>query len=617
MPMAWLSRCLLLVLVLSVVTCTELVQSRPLRARQAYGIVRGVVRGVNTTDEEGHVYVRREIRDLKTNYPDQWNLYLLALESLQWTDQEDPYSYYGLAQIHGRPYKVWEDAPGLTHKLGTASYCPHSNQLFLGWHRPYIALFEEILHEHMRNIASTAPLNRVERYEAAAHSFRMPYWDWGLGGTAADVPDFFVNETIPLVELDGSETVMANPLHSYKFNPLVPEDFDDKWKQINKTVRWPESNNATAISRQDIFVNTFKSQSTSLIGAVETAFRSSNFSQWAKQLEDPHGWMHGVIGGGWDETQSTTKFRGHMWPLEYSAFEPLFMLHHTNVDRLWALFQAIKPNATMGRSNIGPNGNVYLEDDQYVNASTELLPFRRASGAFWTTTDCHDTKVLGYAYPETQSWNFASNSMYMANVTSTIARLYASKPRSLLVDSGQVANSGMHASLDQDNTFTDWTIQSEAMASRLPSTFVVRFSLVKPGSSEHGIDVGTWMRLMPSTHDRMREREGAVPKTRAYAVDVVRGTTGLTTHLLDRIAAGELASLKAGDVVPYLTERLAWKVFSGDGEQISGEALKAMKIEVASSRARIPDDPGALVEYGEDLTRYPEITTGKPGGARG
>jgi len=86
--------------------------------------------------------VRREIRDLKANYPDQWTLYLLALERLQWSDQSNPYSYYGLASIHGRPYKVWEDAPGLPDKLGTAAYCPHGNELFLGWHRPYIALFE-------------------------------------------------------------------------------------------------------------------------------------------------------------------------------------------------------------------------------------------------------------------------------------------------------------------------------------------------------------------------------------------------------------------------------------------------------------------------------------------
>lgn len=107
----------------------------------------------------GNVPVRREIRDLQNNYPDQWSLYLQGLEALHWSDQNDPLSLYGIASefndarlpadtkqlsvgIHGRPYRTWGDAPGLAHKIGTSGYCPHSNMLFLGWHRPYLALFE-------------------------------------------------------------------------------------------------------------------------------------------------------------------------------------------------------------------------------------------------------------------------------------------------------------------------------------------------------------------------------------------------------------------------------------------------------------------------------------------
>jgi hypothetical protein len=50
------------------------------------------------------VPVRREIRDLKENYPEQWVLYLLGLSSLQWLDQNDPLSYYGLASKYCHPY---------------------------------------------------------------------------------------------------------------------------------------------------------------------------------------------------------------------------------------------------------------------------------------------------------------------------------------------------------------------------------------------------------------------------------------------------------------------------------------------------------------------------------
>ncbi|KAI8940507.1 hypothetical protein NX059_004184 [Plenodomus lindquistii] len=464
----------------------------------------------------------------------------------------------------------------------------------------------------MRDIASEAPAEVAKRYEVAAHSFRMPYWDWGQIEPVARVPDFFINQTIPVVELDGNVTMMRNPLYSYVFKPLIPDHFTDKWRDINETIRWPGSDNVTAPSRQEMFAKTFIDQSTSLVGGVETALRSSNFSQWTKQLEDPHGWMHGVIGGGWDESQNATRYRGHMWPLEYSAYEPLFMLHHTNVDRLWALFQVIKPNATMGSSDIGPNGNVFLENNQFVNETTDLIPFRRQSGRFWKTRDCYDTKVLGYAYPETQSWNFKSNTTYRANVTSTVARLYAGKPRRLLVDGSKEMANGIQASLERDNIYTDWTIEAEAQATMLPSTFIVRYSLLKQGFTAGGVDVGVWMRLMPETHNKMGKRTDTV--TRSSPPGTIRGKTGLTTHLLDQIAAGQLASLKARDVVPYLTEQLTWTVSSGDGKPLSGPALQAIKIEVASTKARIPRDPGALVEYDEELTRHPEITQGKPGG---
>jgi len=43
-------------------------------------------------------------------------------------------------------------------------------------------------------------------------------------------------------------------------------------------------------------------------------------------------------------------------------------------------------------------------------------------------------------------------------------------------------------------------------------------------------------------------------------------------------------------------------------------ALSSLSIQVASTDARIPDDPGALVEYADEKTLWPGITSGKAGG---
>jgi tyrosinase len=54
----------------------------------------------------------------------------------------------------------------------------------------------------------------------------------------------------------------------------------------------------------------------------------------ADSLESIHDAIHGITGG-----------NGHMTFLDYSAFDPLFMLHHAMVDRVFAIWQALHPDS--------------------------------------------------------------------------------------------------------------------------------------------------------------------------------------------------------------------------------------------------------------------------------
>lgn len=109
--------------------------------------------------------MRREIRDLQQNYPQQWDLFCLGLLGLQSIDESDQLSYYQIAGessilfrhlpnltfsynrglsssagIHGLPYKAWNGVTGIHGQQ--SGYCTHSSILFLPWHRPYLCLFE-------------------------------------------------------------------------------------------------------------------------------------------------------------------------------------------------------------------------------------------------------------------------------------------------------------------------------------------------------------------------------------------------------------------------------------------------------------------------------------------
>ncbi|KAI4915846.1 hypothetical protein J4E90_004292 [Alternaria incomplexa] len=549
MLVPWLARYLIPWLLISYVTCT------PVSERKSSHTVRqsavGVVTGVKSRDENGNVYVRREVRDLKNNAPDQWSLYILALRQLHTTPQSNPNSFYGIASIHGRPYDIWGDAPGRKEKIGKAGYCPHGNELFLGWHRPYLALFEQALSSHVYDIAKKAPADQIERYLKAANEFRIPYWDWAQGNTIGPVPDFFTAPEIAVTDTDGSLTVVSNPLYSYKFNP-IPAGFDHKWASMSSTIRWPSDATANATSRQSMFVGAFNGQSTNLISQIVS-----------------------------------------------------------NVDRLLALYQGAHPDLWMEKSSIGPHGNVYLDDYQDVDANTELLPFRKDPGKFMTFNDCRNTTVLGYAYPETKRWKFASDQAYQADVAAQIARMYGGRARAqskVTVMSTKPTPFGETLE-DSNGTYTDWIIETQAVASKLPPSFIVKYSLGGMFNSDPVVDVGSWMMLMPERLDDVHtEKDPSKPEK------LMNGTTSITPYLVEQIENKSLKSLEPSDVVPFLTEKLTWNVYDQNGERVKFPDQKTLSVKVFSTSARVPDNDQEPIEYDEGSTTYPEITAGKSGG---
>lgn len=94
------------------------------------------VRGV----QDGTIGVRPDINWLVAD-KDLLNVFLLGLEHMQAKDQSDLLSYYRIAGIHGVPFEAWDNGFGSTRNYRTG-YCMHYSNLFMSWHRPYLALFE-------------------------------------------------------------------------------------------------------------------------------------------------------------------------------------------------------------------------------------------------------------------------------------------------------------------------------------------------------------------------------------------------------------------------------------------------------------------------------------------
>ncbi|OAG11374.1 Di-copper centre-containing protein [Paraphaeosphaeria sporulosa] len=347
------------------------------------------------------IYPRLEIRDLEKNHPDQWNIFLLGLQRFQAISQDDKLSYFQIAGIHGRPFVPWDGVKGDDYYWSRYSgYCTHDSNIFPTWHRPFLALFEEVLYLNCRETVSALPNGELkERYLKALPSLRLPYWDWAAippeeeGTLPASVQAEFVNVTMP----NGTVTI-TNPLHSYKFHPLPDwvSEGEERWKEFPSTVRGPttadknaQSNNTKAAQALQENRSSMQARVYNLLAMQHSYLNMSTKLIPGDSMESIHGTIHDGIGQD-----------GSMTWLFYSAFDPSFWLHHCNVDRLLAMWQALNPDEWVENFTT-PSPTFYSPANFNVNGSTALKPFHKDdSGNFWTSDSIRDHTIFGYTYPD-------------------------------------------------------------------------------------------------------------------------------------------------------------------------------------------------------------------------
>ncbi len=75
--------------------------------------------------------------------------------------------------IHGYPFIPWQYPPESEQSSGWG-YCTHRSRIFNTWHRPYIILLEQLLHEEGMKIAEEFAGADREKYLAAADDIRFP-----------------------------------------------------------------------------------------------------------------------------------------------------------------------------------------------------------------------------------------------------------------------------------------------------------------------------------------------------------------------------------------------------------------------------------------------------------
>ncbi|EWC44962.1 hypothetical protein DRE_01021 [Drechslerella stenobrocha 248] len=573
----------------------------------------GVQQGLGPA--QGQVPLRKEIREMIQN-PTEFNLFLLALQRFYQLPQTDDRSYYGIAGIHGRPFKAWDGVRGSGDQQ--SGYCTHKDVLFLSWHRPYLALYEQLIWEHARDIANEFPEPKKSAFKAVLPTLRIPFWDWAVNSTIPrEVGDM---ENIE-VDSPKGRTTIPNPLYSYKFSSISEfSDVSSPLGKLTETVRYPEIVDGAFISQIGPLNNVMENAAGALTNrvyrilmtykdynGVSTGIYNRRTGRVADSLEGVHDDIHNAIGG---PIGGPT---GHMADISLAAFDPIFWLHHTNIDRLFALWQGINPTG-YNISGTSSFGTFTLAGGIEENLDTPLTPFRKSANSFYTSANVASTKQFGYSYAEIVDWDVPASTspQEQANrVMAAVNRIYGqdtptgtiSTALTIPVPKGSNAivepsnpslNSPPSAqsvarfkqNIVEGGKYNEWTAEILVNQAALDGAFRVYLFL-----GDASPDQSTW--------DTSKNLIGTYSVLKGKIQDqIVRGAVPLTSALLHKIIAEEIKNLRQETVVPYLLKNLKCKVaVAGTGKVVEIAGVKDLKVSISAAAVTLPKTASELPKW--------------------
>ncbi|KAJ3555445.1 hypothetical protein NM688_g2574 [Phlebia brevispora] len=626
---------------------------------------------------------------------DQLNLFLLALEKIQAMSPSERLSWFQIGGIHGQPYVDWDGSKGIKPEKGQwEGYCTHASILFPTWHRLYVALIEQAVHECMKKVLAEFPQDKQAALKPAVDHWRYPYWDWALvkpGTTELVVPELLRLEKIDVQRPNGVTQKIDNPMYRYQFPlnaqgqiegftggpPYTETPFTvrhpapwDESESIKTQKTWYEglSDNAAVQTSLNDVSGLAGRQLVAGVYQLFAMFRSyapfSNVS-WSgpgnpgdySSIEALHNSVHVIIGG---------RTQGHMSIVNFAGFDPAFWMHHGNVERQLAIFQALNPadykdwpNDPWLRNTVNPwfdgvsqtdsRGTWTRPPSTAESANSLLTPFHKdTNGTVYDSDGCRYFANFGYAFEELQDWlpkyrdasGKFNTPLYCQDIRKALSEEYgwslptqhaiSRLPRA--VEEPSVAEvaaedfvlpQGIVPQAVQDRQYNEYVVN--VLVDRFANngeTFVVDLFL-----GEVPDDVRSWetanklgmVAIFGGTQYASGNCANCANQASNPETRLVTGQVTITTTLLDLIEAkkkvgGEvLGSLDKDEVAQFLKKNMHWRIAKIGNTELPLSEVPSLKVSVAVATATLPTEEGEFVDYG-DFELIDEPTVGRTGG---
>ncbi|RQR50944.1 tyrosinase family protein [Burkholderia sp. Bp9126] len=281
-----------------------------------------------------------------------------------------PNTYPRWSEIKSPPSVPTTPLPSHATQEQYWNQCQHGTWYFLPWHRGYLMALEAQLRADIVSLGGPA-------------NWALPYWNYfgGAHGADAQMPPAFAQRTLP----DGTT---ANPLYvTMRYGPdadgniYIPTDTRGRGDDQDPN---PADGDVTQLCMtNDLYTGSDQSTPLPGFGGPGHKWFSHNGSPHGNMEHNPHDLVHVYAGGKISKTNY-----GLMADPGTAGLDPIFYLHHCNIDRMWASWNAA--------------GNANPEEADWLKGPAKVFVMPMPGGESWqyAPKDVTSLATLNYTYQD-------------------------------------------------------------------------------------------------------------------------------------------------------------------------------------------------------------------------
>jgi tyrosinase len=312
-------------------------------------------------------YIRKNVWEVGSDWAEPILWYARGVAAMRARALAEPTSWRFYAAIHGINEQLWrqlgylsQSDPLPSNALVQAFWnqCQHGSWYFLPWHRGYLLAFEANIREVVINLGGPA-------------DWALPYWNY-FKPNQSQLPAAFASPDWP--DGQGNNPLFVQQRYGPRGNGnvFVPVD------QIDLDAMNDPDFTGSASGGSPGF------------GGVDTGFHHSGGVHGAIETQ-PHDAVHVLVGG---RDRRPPRLRGLMSDPDTAGLDPIFWLHHANIDRLWQVWRQNPP------TDVDPTDTRWIQGPSSIGERNFSLPMPGGTTWVYTPGDMEDLAKLGYTYDD-------------------------------------------------------------------------------------------------------------------------------------------------------------------------------------------------------------------------